>query len=92
MRKTTLLALCAFVLILAACASAATAVEPTLRQLLIEGKITQAQFDALMQALSGGGWSKFLEVASTIGGSVLATLLSLLGINKLKAPPAESKA
>lgn len=54
-----------------------------LAEMLAAGTITQSQYDALVAALSGGGWGEFLR----IGGEVaLGILGSLLGVRIWRGP------
>ena len=73
-------------LLLAACATAAQTAEPALRQLLADGKITQEQFDQLMEALTNAGGSDVWSVVARIGGIAAAILLPIFGV--VKAPAA----
>lgn len=45
-----------------------------LADMLARGTITQAQYDALLAALTGGGWGAALEVAAQIGLSIVGAL------------------
>jgi len=73
-------------LFLGACATAAQTAEPALRQLLADGKITQEQFDQLMEALTNAEGSDVWSVIARIGGIAAAILLPILGV--VQAPKA----
>jgi len=61
--------------------------------MLADGKITQEQFDQLMQALTNAGGEDWLSIVGKIGGVLAAIVLGALGVTKtptivrsLKAP------
>ena len=63
-----------------------------IEQLVAAGTISREQADAMIAALSGGdGWSKVLEIAAQVGGTVVLTLLTILGwrgpVNARKGSP-----
>lgn len=53
------------------------AVGAVLTDMLHEGKLTQAQYDALMQALHTGNMDTLLQTALEVGASVLMALLGV---------------
>ena len=76
-------AVAGFVLLAFACAGLSpeqqqTAIEG-IERLVAAGTISREQADAMIQALTGGGWSRALEIAATIGGAVVTNLAIILG-------------
>lgn len=75
------------VALLAACAGLSPEQQQTaisgIEQLVVTGALSRAQADAMIQALTGGGFERFLELA----GTALSTLLAgFFGIYKWRGP------
>ena len=81
------LLLCVGLLFLAACSALTPEQQQTaiagIEQLVTTGALSRAQADAMIQALTGGGFDRFIELAAS---SLSTLVLGFFGIYKWRGP------